>query len=46
MDYRKYIPHPQNHEGEHYDTFELMIESRPDVRKSEDDKERTAYHVE
>ena len=46
MNYRRYIPHPQNVKDEHYDTFELMIKARPDVRKSEDSKERTAYHVE
>ena len=46
MDYRKYIPHPRNVKGEHYDTFELMIKARQDVKKSDDSKELTAYHVE
>jgi len=46
MDYRKYIPHPQNVKNEHYDTFESMIKCRPDVKKNEDSKELTAYHVE
>ncbi len=45
MNNRKYIPHPQTSVDEHYSTFEEMISKRPDVIKSEDSKELTAYHV-
>ena len=43
---RKYIPHPQNAIDEHYATFEDMVKARPDVIRSMDSKEMTAYHVE
>ncbi len=46
MNNRKYIPHPQTSVDEHYSTFEEMIGKRPDVLRSMDNEERTAYHVE
>ncbi len=46
MNNRKYIPHPQTSVDEHYATFEEMISKRPDVVKSMNRNEHTAYHVE
>ncbi len=46
MNNRKYIPRPQNYTDEHYATFEEMCKARPDVLRSMDNEERTAYRVE